>query len=320
MIPASKFHEVLEQKLETEKIPVIRTTSLRLIELLGSILTPVEMVTEIILRDQGFTAQILKLANSAFFSRGKTISNVSKAVVNIGYAGLRDIALTVEYADLVQRRLPKRVQLGRILARAFVAARWASAIGQEVRLQGHESLFTAALLESLGDLAVAAYLPEIYQKIERTGQSQGWSYQRAHAEVTEMSPHEVTALVSWSYNLPEHLVLARPGQGTKSRWPDKEHHERVGHFANDLAYNLLSWPYPEIIGDCADLFSQTTLGLELPAETLQTSLALEYQKTLNLGATIKLDRSCFSFQKTRPEDSDRNRFLGVCEGAQLAEV
>ena len=63
-----------------------------------------------------------------------------------------------------------------------------------------------------------------------------------------------------------------------------------------------------------------TLGLELPAETLQTSLALEYQKTLNLGATIKLDRSCFSFQKTRPEDSDRNRFLGVCEGAQLAEV
>ena len=108
MIPASKFREVLEQKLETEKIPVIRTTSLRLIELLGSILTPVEMVTEIILRDQGFTAQILKLANSAYFSRGKTISNISKAVVNIGYSGLRDITLTVEYADLVQRRLPKR--------------------------------------------------------------------------------------------------------------------------------------------------------------------------------------------------------------------
>jgi len=307
MIPASKFREVLEQKLETEKIPVIRTTSLRLIELLGSMLTPVEMVTETILRDQGFTAQILKLANSAFFSRGKVISNVSKAVVNIGYLGLRDITLTVEYADLVQRRLPKRVQLGRVLARAFVAARWASAIGQDVRLQGNESLFTAALLE-------------IYQKIESTGQSQGWSYQRAHAEVTEMSPHEVTALVGWSYNLPEHLVLARPGQGTKSRWPEKDRLERVGHFANDLAYNLLSWPYPEILGDFADVFSQTTLGLELSAETLQISLAQEYQKALNLGATIKLDRSCFSFQKTRPEDSDRNRFLGVCESAQLAEV
>ena len=320
MIPASKFREVLEQKLETEKIPVIRTTSIRLIELLGSMLTPVEMVTETILRDQGFTAQILKLANSAYFSRGKVISNVSKAVINIGYAGLRDITLTVEYADLVQRRLPKHVQLGRILARAFVAARWASAIGQEVRLEGNESLFTAALLESLGDLAVAAYLPEFYQKIEKTAQSQGWSYQRAHAEVTEMSPHEVTALVGWSYNLPEHLVLARPGQGTKSRWPEKEHHERIGHFANDLAYNLLSWPYPEILGDCADLFSRTTLGLELPAVTLQTSLALEYQKALNLGATIKLDRSCFSFQKTRPEDSDRNSFLGLCESAQLAEV
>jgi len=320
MIPASKFREVLEQKLETEKIPVIRTTSLRLIELLGSMLTPVEMVTETILRDQGFTAQILKLANSAYFSRGKTISNISKAVVNIGYSGLRDITLTVEYADLVQRRLPKRVQLGRILAKAFVAARWASAIGEEVRLQGNESLFTAALLESLGDLAVAAYLPEIYQKIERTAQSQGWSYQQAHTEVTEMSPHDVTAIVGWSYNLPEHLVLARPGQETKSKWPEKEHHERIGHFANDLAYNLLSWPYPEILGDFADLCSQTKLGLALSTETLEISLALEYQKALNLGGTIKLDRSCFSFQKTRPEDSDRNSFLGLCESAQLAEI
>src|SRR5207237_8252883 len=132
----------------------------------SDLLNPVEMVTDIILRDQGFTAQILKLANSAFFSRGKTISNVSKAVVNIGYSGLRDITLTVEYADLVQRRLPKRVQLGRILAKAFVAARWASAIGQEVRLQGKEALCTAGVLERLGDLAVAAYLPEIYQTFE----------------------------------------------------------------------------------------------------------------------------------------------------------
>jgi hypothetical protein len=135
-----------------------------------------------------------------------------------------------------------------------------------------------------------------------------------------MSPHDVTALVGWSYNLPEHLVLARPGQGTKSKWPEKEHLERIGHFANDLAYNLLSWPYPEILGDFADLFSQTALGLELSAETLQISLAMEYQTAIKLGATVKLDRSCFSFQKTSPKDSDRNSFLGLCESVQLAEI
>ena len=82
----------------------------------------------------------------------------------------------------------------------------------------------------------------------------------------------------------------------------------------------MSWPYPEIPDDFADLFSQTALGLELPAETLQISLALEYQKALTLGAAVKLDRSCFSFQKTRPEDSNRNSFLGLCESVQLAEI
>ena len=320
MIPASKFRDVLEQKLETEKIPVIRTTSLRLIQLLGSLQTPVQRIADTILRDQGFTAQILKLANSAYFSRGKTIDNISKAITNIGYASLRDIALSVEYADLVQKRLPKRVQLRRILAKAFVAARWASAIGQESRLQGTESLFTSALLESLGDLAVAAYLPEISQKIEATARSQGWSYHRAHAEVLEMSPHDVTALVGWYYNFPDRLVVAQPMHGTTSKWPEKEQQQRIIHCANDLAYNLLSWPYPEILDDFAALFSQTIQGLDLSVDTFRIGLAAEYQKALRLGAAIELDRNFFAFQKTMPEDSDRNDFLDLCESTQLAEA
>jgi hypothetical protein len=105
-----------------------------------------------------------------------------------------------------------------------------------------------------------------------------------------------------------------------SRWPEKERQQRIVLCANDLAYNLLSWPYPEIIDDFTGLFSQTTQGLDLPGETLQISLAVEYQKALRLGAAIELDRRCFAFQKTMPEDSDRNSFIGLCENAQLAEV
>ncbi len=320
MIPSSQFRAVLEQKLDTEKIPVLRTTSLRLIELLGNMLTPVQNVADTVMRDQGFSAQVLRLANSAYFSRGKTITNISKAIINIGYAALRDIALTVEYADLVQKRLPKRVQLRRVLAKAFVAGRWASAVGQERRLQGTESLFTSALLESLGDLALAAYLPEFYQKIEGTAQAQGWPYHRAHAEVTEMSPHDVTTIVGWYYKLPEHLVLAEPLQETTAKWPENEQHGRIVHFSNNLAYNLFSWPYPEILEDYTRLFSQAAQGIDLSAETLQMSLALDYQKALKLGAAVGLDRNCFVFQKTMPEGSDRNSFLGLCENAQLAEV
>ena len=320
MIPPSKFRVVLEEKLATEKIPVLRTTSLLLIGLLGSLLTPVQMIADTILRDQGFTMQILKLANSPYFSRGAKISSISKAIVNIGYGALRDIALTVEYADLVQKRLPKRVQLRRILAKAFVAARWASVVGQESRLAGTEAFFTSALLESLGDLAVAAHLPEVYQKIEGTARSQGWSYHQAHAAVTEMSPHEVTVLVGGHYDLPEHLVHGQPMAGTMSKWPEKEQAKRIVHFANDLAYNLFSWPYPEILEDFSPLLSETTQGLELSAETLQISLAVEYQQALRLGAAVNLDSNCFTFQKTMPEGSERNNFLGLCQNAQRAQV
>jgi hypothetical protein len=135
-----------------------------------------------------------------------------------------------------------------------------------------------------------------------------------------MSPHDVTVLVGWHYDLPEHLVLDQPMARTMSKWPEKEQATRIVHFANDLAYNLFSWPYPEILEEFAPLLSETTQGLELSAETLQISLAVEYQQALRLGAAVNLDSNCFTFQKTMPEGSERNNFLGLCQNAQRAQV
>jgi HD-like signal output (HDOD) protein len=319
MLTAPTFRSVLEQRLESEKIPVLRTTSLRLIELLGNMMSEVSAIADTILRDQGFTAQILKLANSAYFARGNKITTISKAVITIGYATLRDIALTVEYADLVQKRLPKRVQLRRILAKALVAARWASALGQEVRMPGTESLFTSALLESLGDLALAAYVSEMYQKIEGAAQAQGWSYRQAHLEVVGMTPHEVTTVVGWYYQLPDNLILERLCEEMKPAWQPVDRSAGIVHFANELAYNLFSWPYPEIGEEFNQLLVNCTDGLGIPAEVIQILIAVEYQKALKLGAALDLDPLCFAFQKTMPENSERNVFLGLCENAQSAE-
>jgi HD-like signal output (HDOD) protein len=316
MITASQFRAVLEQRLESENIPVLRPTSLRLVQLLGNPLTDINIITELILRDQGFTAQILKLANSAYFGRGTTITSLTKAVINIGYATLRDVALTVEYADLVQKRLPKRVQLRRVLAKALVTSRWASGLGQEIRLQSTESLFTSGLLESLGDLALAAHLSEVYQRIEVAAQAQGSSYQRAHVEVTDLPPHDVTTIVGWHYQIPENLILPFPSQQTIERWTSNKQPPGIVYAANELAYNLFSWPYPHILDDFNDVLLKVTTGLDLSPERVMDLLACEYQNAVKLGGTVGLDSSCFAFQDTVPEKSDRNQLLTRCKNAQ----
>jgi HD-like signal output (HDOD) protein len=319
MISSAQFRATLEQKLETENIPVLRPTSLRLIQLLGNPLTDINIVTDLILRDQGFTAQILKLANSAYFGRGTTITSLTKAVIHIGYSALRDIALTVEYADLVQKRLPKKVQLRRVLAKALVASRWASGLGQELRLQATESLFTSGLLESLGDLALAAHLSDVYQRIEVTGQTHGWSFQRGHAEVTEMTPHEVTTVVGMYYQIPDNLVQPASEQQTIERWTGKKQFPGIVHFSNALAYNLFSWPYPDILEDFNHLLLQVTAGLDLSPERVLDILAHEQQNALKLGSTVGLDAACFTFQETVPEKSERNKLLTLCKSAKSTD-
>lgn len=112
--------------------------------------------TQIVLRDADLTSQVLKVANSVHYNRSfNPIKTVSRAIVQIGYLDLKNIALATTLIDGFLDGKP-RDRLINNLARSFHAAVQARAIAQQLKGDDHEEVFIAALLLRLGDLALLA--------------------------------------------------------------------------------------------------------------------------------------------------------------------
>src|SRR2546427_2386445 len=142
--------------MATRPLPIIRQTAVDVISLLSKPNSTIETISRTILHDQAFTARVLKIANSAYYRRdNEKITNVIQAMLRMGYNTVREMAIAAEFAELVQRRLPSGVNLRRLLAKAVVAAHQARVLGHVMRLPEIDTLFLRALLESLGELAMA---------------------------------------------------------------------------------------------------------------------------------------------------------------------
>jgi serine/threonine protein kinase len=112
-----------------------------------------------ILKDVALTHKLLRLVNSASFRHagGGTISTVSRAIALVGFAGVRNMALSLVLLDHMHDK-GHAAQL----KEQFLCALMAGQLAGELTLQARESeeSYLGALLHNLGRLLTEFYLPE----------------------------------------------------------------------------------------------------------------------------------------------------------------
>jgi HD-like signal output (HDOD) protein len=311
------FRTTITAKLKAHQLPVIRQTAAQVISLLSSDNCDIKKVSDTILRDQAFTARILRTANSAFYQRqAEKITTISRAVITIGFAALRDIALASEFAEFAQKKLPTSVNLNRLLARAFVAAQQSTALGNGIRLPEAEALFTSALLESLGGFALASVMPDFSSQIQDTANATGLPYDQVHVQVTGMTPHDVTVIVAKNYGFPDELIVHPPDWATTTAWNPLNRRQAVVHFSNACATNLFAPESSEILIEFATLMAQASIAMGLPILRLESLLTEGYHKAIEIGATVNLDQTLFALEGTSADSAGRNSLIQTC--AELA--
>ncbi len=157
----------LERILQSDRLPTIPAVAVRVIELVQRPDVSLDELGAMIERDPALAARVLRMANSGFYGRPRSISRVRDAVLVLGLRTVKTLALGFTLvADLRAREGPgldhtwlwQRSLYAAIVARA-VAGRAGLRIGDEAFLGGLFHLLGVIALESaLGDeyRAVAA--------------------------------------------------------------------------------------------------------------------------------------------------------------------
>lgn len=197
----------IEQITRTiQTFPGMPGPALRLLALVDEPNVTVPQIEGILRQDPGLTANMLKLANSAYFGLPSKIGSVRQAVVLLGLKRLVQMVVAACTSAVLESAVPGYDLPGGELWRHSLAVSVAAeGLVRELNLKGREEIFTAALLHDVGKLILGRYVQEDAARID-LALAQGVPFETAEAIVLGTDHAQIGAEVLTQWALPASIV------------------------------------------------------------------------------------------------------------------
>ncbi len=192
-------------------------------------------ITRIIELDEALTANILKMANSAWSSSQKKIDTVRAAVIRMGSGKILRMAVGRSIGPAMESGLPGYALGEHELWRHSVAAALAAEhMGAHAKADIPAAAFTAALLHDIGKLLLSRHInAETISRILEMAESKKVSYVEAEREVVGADHAQVGGAIARQWKFPEPLVRAIELHHDPDQEPDSL--RDAVHVANTVA-------------------------------------------------------------------------------------
>jgi putative nucleotidyltransferase with HDIG domain len=246
---STDFRTDLDDLLKSgEQLPTLPVLVIQVQKALANELSGLRDIGHIIERDPALTARVLRVANSAAFSRGDPVTSIGAAVGRLGMGHVRSLCLAVgvvrAFGD-ASRRLDHKRYWQHSAAVGMVAERLTDVSKRYARVDGAEA-YTGGLLHDVGLLILDQFFPEDFAGVQEEMELETTSRWRVETAQLGLDHGTVGGRVLDRWQLPEPVRLAVAG-----------HHqpENTPIAGRDLA--MLIWAAEALC---------SASGLELPQE------------------------------------------------------
>ncbi len=257
-------HEPLKQLASRiDSLPSLPALYTELVEALGSEESSVQQIGDIIAKDPGLTAKMLKMVNSSFFGLPQRVSTPAKAVSLLGLDLVQTIVLASGTFEKFNTLKLKGLSIERMWDHAMATALLAKTIAQEARLERAEvdTAFMAGLLHDIGKLLIAANMSDDYRAVIDHMGTHGCNMACAENQVIGTTHADIGAYLLGLWGLPDPIIEAvafhhSPGLKTTGRLGAVGITHIASAFANagdhladseDMA-DELDWDFIESVG------------------------------------------------------------------------
>lgn len=193
---------------QVKSFPGMPTTAARLMPLLQDPDSSNARIEALIKYDPGLTANLLKLANSAYFGLPARVSSVHQGILVLGRKRLMQIVVALCLSGLMKKPVPGYdLPQGGLWRHSVAVALAAERLVQSLKITQAEEAFTAALLHDIGKMVLGEYVQEDLQSI-RQMVAKGISFEVAEYMVLGTNHSEIGGRILQSWSMPPGLVNA----------------------------------------------------------------------------------------------------------------
>lgn len=193
---------LIEANLEIPTIPVVASRALK--EMSDPEVSAGKLA-RIIAEDQGLTARILKVANSALYALKREVKNLQQAATILGFEALKGIVVSVSCRMIYKRFGQVERTLWEHSVGAAVAAHL---LARAQSLRSRDEAFVAGLMHDVGKVVMNNGDRVRFTEAVRLSTEGGLESQEAEREVFGFSHLDVGALLVKRWGLPANLEQA----------------------------------------------------------------------------------------------------------------
>jgi putative nucleotidyltransferase with HDIG domain len=172
--------------------------------------------------DQGMTANLLRICNSAYFGLAKEITSVKQAVAYLGIDKVASLVMMGNSADnFREAQAGYDLTEGELWRYSVSSALMAQNLAEKRNLNNISLIFTAALLKDIGKVILNTYVKDSFEAINKAVQSKGITFIDAEKEVIGIDHAELGARVAEQWNFSPVMVnIIRNHHNPEKALPD----------------------------------------------------------------------------------------------------
>ncbi len=148
------------------EFPTLPTIYSNLMDVMSNPRSSAIDVAEVISKDQASASKVLKAANSSLYGFHGRITNISQAILYIGFDEIKNLVTALTIIDLFASIKTKNgINPVNLWKHSIAVGTLARTIGKTVGANEIENYFLAGILHDLGKLLFYKIIPESYSKV-----------------------------------------------------------------------------------------------------------------------------------------------------------
>ncbi|HCZ10839.1 MAG TPA: HD family phosphohydrolase, partial [Nitrospiraceae bacterium] len=195
--------ELLEKIImETVDIPSLPQVAMKVLHLMNDDYSSINELEKIIANDQAFSTRILRIANSPYYGRGRSIDTISTAIILVGFNTMKNLVVAASLKDihrkfgLFEQKLWEH-SLGVSIAAPILAA--------ETKMVVPEEAMVAGLIHDVGKTVLNNSVPDKYSLVIEKVYEEGAAFMEVENEMLGFNHCNVGGLIARKWKIPKNL-------------------------------------------------------------------------------------------------------------------
>lgn len=166
MTTTAEFTEIVEKKIKD--LPPLPLVVQKLVRTLDDDNSSADDVMKVLTADQALASKVLKLVNSSFYGMSGEVSTPSRAVVILGFAAIRNLAVGLSVAKFMSVS-GSDDHMQRFWDQSVTTAAACQMLAKRTGYDDPEEAFIAGLLHNIGHMVLNIAVPQEYLQVLADG-------------------------------------------------------------------------------------------------------------------------------------------------------